>query len=84
MKTIIHVNQHNIKHNRKNKDKKDVPQKEVITVKTYKDNTYCNNVCIVDNNGCTIAELMYSPDKPLSCGAHVYLIADSKNVKIGE
>lgn len=63
MKTIIHVNQHNIKHNRKNND--DLP---VLTVKTYKSNTYAHAVKIHGES-----EIVYSPDKPLSCGAHVWI-----------
>jgi hypothetical protein len=41
MKTIIHVNQHNIKKNRK--DNLNLP---VLTVKTYKSNIYTNRVKI--------------------------------------
>lgn len=68
MKTIIHVNQHVIKANRKN-DTRD----PVLTVKTYKDNKYGSNVCIVDADGNYVARIVYSPDKPLSCGAHVWI-----------
>ena len=59
MKTIVHVNQHVIKANKK-QSKKD----PCLTVKTYKDNTYAHEVVI--NGPCKI---VYSPDKPLSCGA---------------
>ncbi len=81
MKTIIHINQHNIKHNRKpeNTDKK-----AVITVKTYKTTTYANFVSIVDEDGKEIAKVVYSPDKPLSCGAHVWIEADASNVVVHE
>ena len=61
MKTIFHVNQHNIKANAKGANK------PVITVKTYKTNTYCNRVKFTDG------EIKYSPDKPLSCGAKVWI-----------
>ena len=61
MKTIVHVNQHNIKANAKGADKK------VLTVKTYKSNTKCNEVKFTDGI------IKYSPDKPLSCGAKVWL-----------
>tara|TARA_R110000772_G_scaffold32009_1_gene78658 strand:- start:116 stop:343 length:228 start_codon:yes stop_codon:yes gene_type:complete len=61
MKTIIHVNQHNIKANAKGADKK------VLTVKTYKSNTKCNQVKFTDGI------IKYSPDKPLSCGAKVWI-----------
>lgn len=62
MKTIIHVNQHNIRANTKGAD---LP---VLTVKTYKSNTKCNRVRF--NGEC---EVVYSPDKPLSCGAKVWI-----------
>jgi hypothetical protein len=60
---IIHINQHIIKRNRKH-GTDDPP----ITVKTYKKNTYCRSLKI--DGPC---ELMYNPDNPLSCGAHVYI-----------
>jgi hypothetical protein len=63
MKTIIHVNQHVIKSNRKNNI-----NDPVLTVKTYKDNRYAHEVEI---NG--PSKVIYSPDKPLSCGAHVWI-----------
>lgn len=79
MKTIIHINQHNIRSNINT-----IPEdrKPVITSKTYKDNTYCNKLEIIDDFGKVVATLVYSPDKPLSCGARVWVEADSKNVKI--
>lgn len=63
MKTIVHVNQHVIKSNRKNG-----VQDPVLTVKTYKDNRYAHEVLIKGNS-----KIVYSPDKPLSCGAHVWI-----------
>jgi hypothetical protein len=63
MKTIIHVNQHRIKANRKHGT--DDP---VITVKTCKTNRHARSVQI---NG--PSRLVYSPDKPLQCGARVWL-----------
>lgn len=68
MKTIIHVNQHNIKYNRQHEDKK-----QVITVKNYKENQYSNHVDILDKEGEVVATVRYSPDKPLSCGATVWI-----------
>ena len=64
MKTRIHVNQHNIKANAKGAD---LP---VLTVKTYKSNTKCNEVKF------TSGRVIYSPDKPLSCGAKVWIETD--------
>jgi len=63
LKKRIHVNQHKIKSNRKTGDRE-----PVLTVKTYKDNTYCHEVLI--EGPCKV---IYSPDKPLSCGARVWI-----------
>jgi len=65
MKTIVHVNQHHIRSNI-NASKED--RKPVLTVKTYKSNQYGNEVVI--DGPCKI---VYSPDKPLSCGARVWV-----------
>jgi hypothetical protein len=62
MKTIIHVNQHNVRANAKGAD---LP---VLTVKTYKTNTRCNAVLVLGPS-----RIVYSPDKPLSCGARVWI-----------
>jgi|TARA_B100000497_G_C7245400_1_gene177238 hypothetical protein len=63
MKTVIHVNQHVIKANRKNN-----VENPVLTCKTYKSNTYAHEVEIKGDS-----KVIYSPDKPLSCGAHVWI-----------
>jgi hypothetical protein len=63
MKTIIHVNQHVIKSNRANN-----ANDPVLTVKTYKSNQYAHEVSIDGTS-----RVVYSPDKPLSCGAHVWI-----------
>lgn len=68
MKTIIHVNQHVIKSNRKTGD-----HKPVLTCKTYKSNMYAKEVEILDTNGEVVAKVIYRPDNPLSCGAHVWI-----------
>lgn len=81
MKTIIHINQHNIKHNNKVEPQDRIP---VITCKTYKDNVYTNTLKIVDSTGNIVAKVIYRPDNPLSCGAKVWIEADSSNVVIGE
>ena len=83
MKTIIHINQHQIKSNRK------TGQREpVITVKTYKGNTYGHEAIIYDVKGDEVAKVVYRPDSPLSCGAtawvecygHVVCIEDPLDV----
>jgi hypothetical protein len=68
LKTLIHVNQHVIKSNRKNK-----VEEPVLTVKTYKSNTYAHEVNIKGDS-----KVVYSPDKPLSCGAHVWIETQSE------
>ena len=68
MKKIIHINQHIIKSNSKNNT-----NDPVITCKTYKSNEYANSLEIKDKDNVTIAKLIYSPDKPLSCGAKVWI-----------
>ena len=72
MKTIIHVNQHNIKANSKGDNK------PVITCKTYKTNTYANEVTVYGQDGLPAAKIIYSKDKPLSCGAKVWIETDGK------
>jgi hypothetical protein len=62
-KTLIHVNQHVIKTNRKLES-----NEPVLTVKTYNSNTYANSVEILGPS-----RVIYSPDKPLPCGAHVWI-----------
>lgn len=68
MKTIIHVNQHAIKNNSKNN-----VNNPVLTCKTYKSNNYAHTAIIYDKTGEEVARVVYSPDKPLSCGARVWI-----------
>jgi hypothetical protein len=68
MKTIIHVNQHVIKANRINGT-----NDPVLTVKTYKSNTYAHEVNIKGDS-----KIVYSPDKPLSCGARVWIETEAE------
>ena len=71
MKTIIHVNQHVIKANRKRAE--DASPEPVLTVKTYKQNRYAHTAVIRDAQGVEVARVVYRPDKPLSCGAHCWI-----------
>lgn len=67
--TKIHVNQHNIKRNRKTGG-----NDPVITVKTYNTNDYAHEAVI--HCPCCQSEaarVIYRPEKPLSCGAHVWI-----------
>jgi len=73
MKKIIHINQHIIRKNSKTGERN-----PVITCKTYKDNTYANSVIIKDSSGNDVARVIYSPDKPLSCGAKVWIETENE------
>ena len=66
MITRIHVNQHHVRANTKGAD---LP---VLTVKTYKENRTCNEVVVHGPS-----RVVYSPDKPLSCGAKVWIETES-------
>ena len=68
MKKRIHINQHVIRRNRKTGERE-----PVITVKTYKSNEYAHEVIIYGKDGEEAARVVYRPDKPLSCGAHVWV-----------
>lgn len=62
------MNQHVIKANRKNG-----VEDPVLTVKNYKENKYAHEVDIKGPS-----KVVYSPDKPLSCGAHVWIETQSE------
>ena len=68
MKKRIHVNQHIIRRNQKTGERE-----PVLTVKTYKSNDYCYEAVI--DGPCRV---IYSPDKPLSCGARVWIETESE------
>ncbi len=69
MKTIIHVNQHNIKYNN---NRMPDDHRAVLTCKTYKSNVYGFEVDVLDALGNVCGTFKYRPDKPLSCGAKVW------------
>ena len=71
IKKKIHVNQHKIRSNKKNN-----LNEPVITVKTSKSNDYGHEVEILGSS-----KIIYSPDKPLSCGAKVWIETEAE-VKI--
>lgn len=68
MRSIIHIDQHAIRAN-----KKDGGRRPVVSVKTYKSNTKCNSARIDGPS-----EVVYSPNKPLSCGAKCWVSTTSK------
>lgn len=67
IKKRIHVNQHNIRYNLKHNT-----YKPVVTVKTSKHNVYGHKVEILGDS-----KVIY-PEKPLSCGARVWVETTSK------
>ena len=71
----IHVNQHHIKFNKKHPDK----VKPVLTIKTYNSNTYTDEVKIGGPS-----RVVYSPDKPLSCGAKVWIESQHEDLNYDE
>ena len=75
MRTIVHVNQHKIRANNK-RDLRDL--EPVLTVKTYKSNDYGYQAIIKDENGAEVARVVYSPHKPLSCGARVWIETENE------
>lgn len=71
MLTRIHVDQHAIRRNSKLADGEE--PEAVITVKDYRDNRRGFTATIRDADGNVVAEVVYRPDKPLSCGARVWI-----------
>ena len=70
-KTYIHVNQHIIKSNKKHS-----VMDPVLTVKTSKQNIKTNSVSI--DGPCRV---VYRPEKPLPCGATVWIETDTKYIQ---
>ena len=68
MKTIVHVNQHAIRRNIRAEN-----PEPVLTVKTYKSNQYAHEVEILGPS-----RIVYRPQKPLSCGARVWIETESE------
>ena len=77
MRTIIHVNQHAIRRNGKTGERD-----PVITCKTYKSNDYAHEAIIYGQDGKEAARVVYRPDKPLSCGAKVWIETQGKVERI--
>jgi hypothetical protein len=74
VKTIIHVNQAVIRTN----NKKEMTE-PVLTVKQGKKNTYAMEAEVLGPS-----KIIYSPDKPLSCGAKVWIETTSEVILHGE
>lgn len=74
VKTIIHVNQAVIRSN----NRKELSE-PVLTVKQGKKNTYAMEAEVLGPS-----KVIYSPDKPLSCGAKVWIETTSEVILHGE
>lgn len=70
----VHVNQHAIKANRQ-----DGGDRPVVTCKTSRSNHYAHRTRIDGPS-----ELVYQPDKPLSCGAVLWIETRAPVVLDGE
>lgn len=68
MITRIHVNQHVIRSNAKSGERK-----PTLTVKRGRSNVYATEVTILGPS-----KVVYSPDKPLSCGAKVWVETEAE------
>ncbi len=77
MKKIIHVNQAVIRRNTKNGT--DEP---VLTVKTYKENNYAHEAIIKTKEGVEFVRVVYSPHKPLGCGARVWIETETTETDV--
>ena len=74
-KKRIHINQHVIRRNNKVTGGELEPP---ITVKHKGGNTYASEVTIIG-----LSKVVYSPNKPLSCGAKVWLETDCEVILDG-
>lgn len=70
MKTKIHVNQHNVRHNKKSNIE---DMKPPLTIKDYKQNRKGYEADIIADDGSIVAKIVSRPWKPLSCGATVWI-----------
>lgn len=68
MKKIIHVNMHNIRYNTKHGT-----DRPIFTIKGSGKNTYARRIKIKGPS-----DLVYRPEKPLSCGARVWLETEAE------
>ena len=68
--SIIHVNSNTIKSNKKRS--LDNPPLSIRKTKSAKAQ-YGDSVLIHDKQGNVVAEVVYQPDTPLSCGAQVWI-----------
>lgn len=72
-RTIVHVNQHVIRRNQKTGERK-----PCLTVKRGRSNVYATTVEVLGP-----CRVVYSPDKPLSCGARVWIETEAEVIPLG-
>lgn len=80
---LVHVHLSRIRSN----NKKPVSEHEApIIVKRkgeYSKSEYANGVIIRDSSGIPVASFIYSPEKPLKCGARIWFeLLDAENYSI--
>jgi hypothetical protein len=78
---VIHVNQHIIKRNRKTGERG-----PPLTCKRKSGGpvTRAHQVSIMDEDGRAVARVVYSPDKPLPCGAVCWIETSLSIVREGD
>lgn len=72
-KTVIHINRHIVTRNRKTGTRQ-----PCIAVRCGRSGKaeYDQEVELVDSQGKAVAKFVYSPDKPLKCGAQIWVETD--------
>ena len=72
-KTVVHINQHVLRRNRKTGERE-----PALTCKRKSGGrvTRAHQVAIVDEDGREVARVVYSPDRPLNCGAVCWIESD--------
>jgi len=78
VKVRIHVNRHNIAANRKAGSS----DRAVFAAATYKGTQRGNSITLRDKAGAVVLRGVWSPDKPLPCGATLWLEADTDQVTV--
>ena len=49
---------------------------------TYKENNYAHEAVLKTKDGVELARVIYSPHKPLSCGARVWIETDTDTTNV--
>jgi hypothetical protein len=70
MTTLIHVNQGNVRSNKHREEGNKLP---VLRAQGDFETIYGDSIHIIDDDGEIVASVVYSPDKPLPCGAKVWI-----------